>query len=148
MRLATLCMELGCADCAVLRGSLIIRQLSVLLGGEDIYRALARALVNMGGSRTAESKSPTERDQRQMSKDIHKELEFAGLMVQTLNLILLTSAELFELRSLIKKSLVTPQGRDLFITLYTSWCHNPVATFSLCLLAQAYELAAALAIEM
>lgn len=28
-------------------------------------------------------------------------------------------------------------------TLYNCWCHNPVATFSLCLLAQAYDLGAA-----
>jgi len=65
-------------------------------------------------------------------------------MVQTLNLILLTSAELFDLRALIKRSLFTEQGRDLFIALYKSWCHNPVSTFSLCLMAQAYELASAL----
>ncbi|KAJ3125519.1 hypothetical protein HK098_000206 [Nowakowskiella sp. JEL0407] len=33
-------------------------------------------------------------------------------------------------------------GSFLFITLYRSWCHNPVAAFSLCLLAQSYEHAA------
>lgn len=27
----------------------------------------------------------------------------------------------------------------LFTALYRSWCHNAVATFALCLLAQAYE---------
>ena len=27
----------------------------------------------------------------------------------------------------------------LFSSLYRSWCHNPVAVFALCLLAQAYE---------
>jgi len=106
------------------RGSLIIRQLSVLLNGESIYRALAIIL----------------------SKE--EDVEFASLMVQTLNLIFLTSSELFELRSLIKKSLVTPAGRDLFIALFKSWCHNPVATFSLCLLGQAYELASALVFQM
>jgi hypothetical protein len=42
--------------------------------------------------------------------------------VQTLNLILLTSAELFELRALVKNSLVTPKGRDLFVDLFKSWC--------------------------
>jgi hypothetical protein len=30
-------------------------------------------------------------------------------------------------------------GQALFVTLYRSWCHNAVAVFSLCLLAQAYE---------
>lgn len=33
-------------------------------------------------------------------------------------------------------------GQQLFTTLYRSWCHSAVATFSLCLLAQAYEHAA------
>lgn len=28
-----------------------------------------------------------------------------------------------------------------FVALFRSWCHNAVATFSLCLLAQAYEQA-------
>ena len=36
---------------------------------------------------------------------------------------------------------MSKQGRDLFVALYKSWSHNPVATFSLCLLAQAYEVA-------
>ncbi|KAG5460946.1 MAG: hypothetical protein BJ554DRAFT_6946, partial [Olpidium bornovanus] len=35
-------------------------------------------------------------------------------------------------------------GTTLFSALYRSWCHNAVATFSLCLLAQAYEHAASL----
>ena len=33
---------------------------------------------------------------------------------------------------------------DLFIALFSSWCHNPVATFSLCLLSQAYNLSSKL----
>ncbi len=35
-------------------------------------------------------------------------------------------------------------GQALFTTLYRSWCHNAVAVFSLCLLAQAYEHASSL----
>lgn len=34
---------------------------------------------------------------------------------------------------------VQQDGQALFVTLYRSWCHNAVAVFSLCLLAQAYE---------
>lgn len=56
--------------------------------------------------------------------------------MQALNLILLTSTELAELRSLLKKSLVDTCGKDLFLSLYASWCHSPMATISLCLLAQ------------
>jgi len=51
-------------------------------------------------------------------------------------LILLTSTELGELRSLLKKSLVDSCGKDLFQSLYASWRHSPMATISLCLLAQ------------
>jgi len=66
-------------------------------------------------------------------------------MIQTLNLILLTSPELYEVRvslkNLIKKN---ASSRDLFTTLYRSWSHNPAAIFSLCLFAQLYEHATAL----
>jgi vacuole morphology and inheritance protein 14 len=39
------------------------------------------------------------------------------------------------------RSLETKDGQTFFVTLFRSWCHNAVATFSLCLLAQAYEQA-------
>jgi vacuole morphology and inheritance protein 14 len=64
--------------------------------------------------------------------------------LQALNLILLTASELSGLRELLKQSLSTSEGQDLFLSLYTSWCHSPVATISLCLLAQAYGHASAL----
>jgi hypothetical protein len=50
-----------------------------------------------------------------------QDLAFVSVMVQTLNLILLTSSELFEFRSLLKQSLLTDEGRDRFISLYKSW---------------------------
>jgi vacuole morphology and inheritance protein 14 len=59
--------------------------------------------------------------------------------MQALNLILLTASELADLRALLKQSLTNPAGRDLFVALYSSWCHSPMATVSLCLLAQAYQ---------
>lgn len=58
------------------------------------------------------------------------------LMFQALNFILVTSTELFELRLLLKQSLVNAAGKDLFVSLYSSWCHSSVAALSLCLLAQ------------
>ncbi|KAL6867576.1 hypothetical protein ACP4OV_015600 [Aristida adscensionis] len=97
------------------RGALIVRRLCVLLGAEKVYREFSTIL---------ESES---------------DLDFASTMVQALNLILLTSAELGELRSLLKKSLVDSCGKDLFQSLYASWRHSPMATISLCLLAQAYS---------
>jgi len=56
--------------------------------------------------------------------------------LQALNLILLTSSELSEIRYLLKQSLVDPAGKDLYVSLYASWCHSPMAIISLCLLAQ------------
>ena len=121
------------------RGSLIIRQLCELLDAESIYRAVAKWLIAV-----------TERDSAGGGADmddggsLSNACEFASLMVQTLNLILLTSSELFDLRGRLKLSLSSPSGRELFTTLYRSWCHNPVSTFSLCLLTQSYALSARL----
>ncbi|XP_008813536.1 protein VAC14 homolog [Phoenix dactylifera] len=97
------------------RGALIIRRLCVLLDAECVYREFSAILEG------------------------EDDLDFAAIMVQALNVILLTSSELTGLRALLKKSLVHPAGKDLFISLYSSWCHSSVALISLCLLAQAYH---------
>jgi vacuole morphology and inheritance protein 14 len=99
------------------RGSLIIRQLSFSLDPERMFCTFAELL---------------EKDE---------DLEFASIMVQNLNAILITAPELSELRKSLK-ILKSPDGVSLFKTLYRSWCHNPVALLSLCLLASAYEHAA------
>jgi vacuole morphology and inheritance protein 14 len=98
------------------RGNLIIRHLCVNLNPERIYRTLADIL---------------ERDE---------DVEFASIMVQNLNNNLITAPELADLRKRLR-SLDTKDGQTFFVTLFRSWCHNAVATFSLCLLAQAYEQA-------
>ena len=59
-------------------------------------------------------------------------------MVQNLHNNLVIAPELADMRRRLK-SLDTRDGQVLFVSLYNSWCHNAVATFSLCLLAQAYE---------
>lgn len=96
------------------RGAFIIRQLCLLLNAENIFHAMAEILLAEG------------------------DLRFASTMVQTLNSILLTSTELFELRTQLK-DLHTAESRALFCSLYRSWCHNPVATVSLCFLTQNYK---------
>nr|KJB15355.1 hypothetical protein B456_002G172300 [Gossypium raimondii] len=101
------------------RGALIIRRLCVLLDAERVYRGLSTILEG------------------------EADLDFACIMVQALNLILLTSSELSVLRELLKQSLVNAAGKDLFVSLYASWCHSPMAILSLCLLAQAYQHASA-----
>lgn len=111
-------LQLFCTDRRLLetRGNLIIRQLCVNLSAERIYRTLADCL---------------EKDE---------DVEFASIMVQNLNNNLITAPELAELRKRLR-NLETKDGQVFFVALFRSWCHNAVATFSLCLLAQAYEQA-------
>jgi vacuole morphology and inheritance protein 14 len=59
-------------------------------------------------------------------------------MVQNLHNNLIIAPELSDMRRRLK-NLESKDGQILFVSLYNSWCHNAVATFSLCLLAQAYE---------
>lgn len=66
------------------------------------------------------------------------DLEFASLMVVKLNMILITSPELTEFRKRLR-NIESKDGQMLFTSVYKSWCHNAVAVFALCLLAQAYE---------
>jgi len=106
------------------RGKLIIERLSTLLNGEMIYEALAQKLK------------------------AEEDLDFCSYMVQTLNLIMLTSPELFELRNLIKQTLANGKARKVFCTLFGTWCYNPVSAVCLCLMAQCYELGASLVFRL
>jgi vacuole morphology and inheritance protein 14 len=70
-----------------------------------------------------------------------EDLEFASIMVQNLNIILVTAIELSDLRKRLR-NLDNKENHRLFNVLYKSWCHNAVSAFSLCLLSQVYEHAA------
>jgi len=96
------------------KGSFIIRQLCVLLSSEDIYRSMSELLV------------------------MEENLKFARVMVETLSTILLTSSELFELRSKLK-DLVSSESCQLFCCLYQTWCHSQIASLALCLLSGCYS---------
>ncbi|KAH7325127.1 vacuolar protein 14 C-terminal Fig4p binding-domain-containing protein [Stachybotrys elegans] len=98
------------------RGNLIIRQLCISLSPERIYRMLADCIEK------------------------EEDVEFASIMVQNLNNNLITAPQLSEVRRRLR-NLETKDGQTLFVALFRSWCYNAVATFSLCLLAQAYEQA-------
>lgn len=102
------------------RGSFIIRRLCVLMDAKRIYITLAQILAD------------------------EENLTFASIMIETLNLILLTSEELTDLREQLRYCVVNADadGVRVFTTLYRSWCHNPIATFTICLLSQAYDLGA------
>ncbi|EGG21518.1 hypothetical protein DFA_01404 [Cavenderia fasciculata] len=96
------------------RGNFIIRQLCLFLNPELIFRRFSLIL-----------------------KD-ENDADFASVMIQTLNLILLTSDECVDIRKNLK-TLASPESRDLFSTLYKSWSHSPASLFSLCMLCQVYE---------
>ncbi|KAF2858879.1 ARM repeat-containing protein [Piedraia hortae CBS 480.64] len=100
------------------RGNLIIRQLCLSLSPEKIYRTMADCL----------------------EKDADEDIEFASIMVQNLNNNLITAPELQDLRKRLR-NLDGRDGQTFFTILFKAWCVNAVATFSLCLLAQAYEQA-------
>ncbi|GAX25894.1 vacuole morphology and inheritance protein 14 [Fistulifera solaris] len=118
------------------RGSLIIRKLCVLLNAKTVYIRMAETLASY------------EKLEGQDETQVETTLQFTGTMVQTLNLILLTASELHDLRSSLARSFekgnVDAESANVFATLFRCWCHNPVATFSLCLLARAYDLSFAL----
>lgn len=71
------------------KGALIIRQLCVLLNPELIFRTFSEIIM-----------------------DEMTNIKFASKMVRTLNLILLTSSELFELRSSLR-NIINPVGDGL-----------------------------------
>jgi len=108
-------LKLFSADRSLLeaKGSFIIRQLCVLLSSEDIYRSISELLV------------------------LEDNLKFARLMVETLSTILLTSSELFELRTKLKE-LGSKESCRLFCCLYQTWCHSQIAVLALCLLSGCY----------
>lgn len=104
------------------RGILIIKQLCLTISSEKIYRTLATILES------------------------HENVEFTSTMVQTLNIILLTSLEARDTREKLMK--LDSSNYDLFVCIYRSWCHNATALFSLCLLSQMYQHAADLVVKL
>lgn len=106
------------------RGSLIIRQLCVLLNPESIYRTFAKIVYEEVTN-----------------------MKFASTIVRTLNMILLTSSELFELRNTLR-DVTNKKSSELFQCLYKSWAHCPVSTLSLGLLAQCYQHVSDLVVKL
>lgn len=102
-----------------IRGSLIIRQLSLSLGSSKIYQALADII---------------------QSED---DLDFANFLIQKLTIVLITAPELSDLRKSLKH-LENDQDKSLFCKIYKSWSHNPISVFTLCLLSQNYQHASEL----
>lgn len=109
-------LELFATDRKLLEtwGSLIVRQLCANLQTERVFCMLAEILES------------------------YADLEFASIMVQNLNLILVASQELQPLRRRLR-ALDARENQQLFVRLYRCWSHNAISAFCLCLLTQAYE---------
>eukprot|EP01083_Nonionella_stella_P046431 124359_1 len=104
------------------KGKLIITKLCQLLDCTKIYSVLANLILK-----------------HQFTNSKKKE-GFVGNMVRLMNLILLTTKELYPLRHIIKKCHDNPQSKNIFLILYKTWCCSAVSLLSLCLLAQRYDL--------
>ncbi|PKI83658.1 hypothetical protein MVES_002328 [Malassezia vespertilionis] len=95
-------------------GSMIIRQLCIEMDTERVFCTLASSL------------------------EASLDLEFVGLMVQNLNMILVAAPELSSLRHRLR-TLDEKKNQTLFTGLFHCWCHNAISAFCLCLLTQSYE---------
>lgn len=91
----------------------MIQQLSQRLGGLRVYRELSRLL-----------------------QEEEEDAAFAGAVVQALNLILLTSGQLQELRALLQGSLRSAEAAETFSHLFASFSYSCAASLALALLAQ------------
>jgi vacuole morphology and inheritance protein 14 len=101
------------------RGALIVRQLCLHVSPERVLRRMASIL------------------------ETEPDLDFAAVMIDTLNLILLTAPELTSARRKLR-GLTEAGSGDFFTSLYGSWAHSPAALLSLCLLCGVYEHSAQL----
>lgn len=95
------------------KADFIIRTVCASLNAERIYMSLAKALES------------------------ETNLNFVSLMVQILNNNLITAPEL----STLRKKLSNKADWPIFQALFKSWCYNPPAALSLCLLAERHALA-------
>ncbi|KAJ4454995.1 putative Protein VAC14 [Paratrimastix pyriformis] len=103
--------------CLLQRAHVIISRLSLSLHPERIFRALARFL-----------------------EDEQDDPEFAAQMVQSLNIALLTSAEVHPLRVLLHQAASgDPHATSLYQALARTWCHDPVSMLCLALLAKMHH---------
>ncbi len=109
------------------KAAFIVRRLCLLLNPSVVYLGLADILHAEGNK------------------------EFAALLVELLNLILLTSAELSDFRDSLRGCAAAGgggEGAAVFTELFRTWVVNPIASISLCLLAHAYTLASRLVVRV
>jgi hypothetical protein len=132
------------------RGNLIIRQLCLNLSPERIYRTLAdclekeevceqillqRSMLTGAGSRICQYHGA------EFEQQSHHCARALGVKKALEKSRFKSSTAPPNVYTLYRGSQVVQDGQMFFVALFRSWCHNAVSTFSLCLLAQAYEQA-------
>eukprot|EP01083_Nonionella_stella_P017611 49257_1 len=119
-----------------IRGKFIIEKLCELLDAQKIYKAMAQFIEN----KDVHAVSDKEEREDRKEDDNDKDLEFCSLMVQSLNIILLTADSVYiqTLRDLVQTD------DALFFALYDAWCYDAISTLALCLMSKTYELGAKL----
>ena len=124
-----------------IRGKFIIEKLCELLDSQKIYKAMAQFLITYVDDNKHENNQDNE-ENKDDDDNNNNDLEFCSLMIQSLNIILLTADSVYiqNLRDLVQND------TKLFLSLYSAWCYDPISTLSLCLMAKMYELGAKLII--
>ena len=95
------------------RGSFIIRQLCALLTSEKIVRSIGGACISQVHKYIHMPQCDVRADILMNEEDV----DFAALLVQHLNIILMTAPELMDSRKRLK-DMATPESRQLFTVLY------------------------------
>ncbi|KAI5969896.1 hypothetical protein CANMA_001038 [Candida margitis] len=136
----------------------IIRKLCLYLDSEIIFTTLSEVLQQQYQQQSPQHKPSNQstqsgqhshqphQNERQSQHDVadlqdQSKLEFANMLIVTLNNILLTSSELLPFRKKLKNLDITSvDDWSLFATLFRSWCFNAPSAIALCLLTSNYEL--------
>ncbi|GMH37173.1 hypothetical protein BSKO_05046 [Bryopsis sp. KO-2023] len=66
---------------------------------------------------------------------------FEPLMIQALNVLLVTAPEAAQLQEILRRGLGDKDSRSFFLAIFPSWCRFACAALSLCFLSQSYGLA-------
>lgn len=128
------------ADRVRMRDGAIIRQLCTLMSPEAIYTTIAEILANYGEDPVDEDISGAGAASTGKIRSFTKH-RFIASLVHTLHTLLMTAAELCDLRNVLKGSDDSRGGIALFTRLYRCWCFNEIAAVGLCLLTHNYRLA-------
>ncbi|KAK2958694.1 putative Protein VAC14 like protein [Blattamonas nauphoetae] len=124
--------------CLSTRSSLILRQLSLQIDPERLYRSFASILIEQ----TEHSFLETPPDSSFVVENYFVQHDlFAVDLVQALNIILISSAEMLSLRRTLARSKKDGSAMSHFVLLFKAFSHDPVAALCLCLFSSQFHLA-------